>query len=407
MHLFRTNRALGEAVGQRPVIPTTTKNAVPSSPSSVSSRDSLEATIKKHSSFTRYLGGTFLSVFSVTVFISCAALIALTCLSFITYKNERESFTSRYLADMALPSHIAEVTSFLSNGTEAYEWLGMSNDYAVFFTNFACVDSIMTVDISESPVTFIRYVHDGAVLSNAQDCGTSPLYSCDSAYYQSSANSLVNYTWSTDEYTWDGPEFILSSNETVSIPFVTVNWNNKTDDSLNRIFVKMDLEFSSDVFLDKFSAWLINGETNLIASELGLAASELASVLKVDNGTTVVTLPNLVNQIGAFSIGASTTLSNDLEIISGQVLGTPFVVVVGTEAETESSDLYWYLLISLIVAGAPVVGTLLIGAGYSLRLVAVRRKKQQRAMEVEDARLAVQAMRELKIRQANLPAGKR
>jgi hypothetical protein len=59
-------------------------------------------------------------------------------------------------------------------------------------------------------------------------------------------------------------------------------------------------------------------------------------------------------------------------------------------------------LASLAVAVAPVVATLLLGIGYSLRLTAVRRKKKLKAMELADARLAVQAVKESKLRQANI-----
>ena len=388
---------------------TSPKTKPPTSPTSVSSADSLDATIRKHSLFTRYLGGKFLSLYSVTVFLSSVALIALTCLSFVAYRSEQDSFTDTYLTEQASASHTREVEAFLTNGYRAKDLINNGVDFASIFSNIAGVESFLQVTAT-TPLTFKRYSLEEstiAVHSNLPDCQASQDYTCDSDFYISSAAQLTEYNLESVGPIWDGPDYVVSEDASTSYPVLTLDWKSDSDGSLNRLFLRIDdsvFSFSSDTILSDTQVWMINAQTGYISSSSVLGSSDLAELSTLNNGTVVVTpavVPSELGNVSSYPHGVAWDGSNGLKVVQQEVSGTPFVVITGGKIEKQT-NLYWYLLSSLVVAVAPVFATLILGVGYSLRLAAVRERKKQRAMELADARLAVQAMRESKLRQANI-----
>jgi len=407
---------LGQQPSPRPVSPDLNRSPIPGSPTSVSSNDSLEAAIKNHSSFRRYLGGAFLSIYTVTVFIASVGLIGLSAASFMEYQLEQTSRSDSYVTTASV-HHAAEFQSFINTGSEMMRLVHFGALYGDLFALYPAADNVLHV-MDTSPPEYYRYTWAGdsvSVVSNKADCASSMTHSCDPEDRELSVETLVTASTNVtaDASLWSGPSYLVNPSEnTTAYPVLNLIRRYASDNSLVRIQLRTDstyFKFSNDSLLDSNGigrVFAFNTQTFEPISGLGIDSN--INALSV----TSKTLPDLSSTIsdGSWlselpSIMNSSVTVPGMSIAFSEIPDSPFAVIVASKTHEETL-LYWLLLAIIAAAVAPVVATLILGFGYSLRMVAVRRQKRLRAMEQMDAQLAIQAMRESKIRSAGTSSRK-
>lgn len=351
----RTCRLLGRSTGQRPNASDISIKSQPSSPSSASSLDSLDRVIRSHSSFTRYLGGQFLTLYSVTVFISSMALIALAVTTFVIYQDKAEQAQLDYMSSAIESWFTIQASTFLSAATHARELMQYGATALEVMNDLPSFQSMFEVSNDPDQASFYHSRSGTSVLttSTAADCVSSTDYGCMSDGDVAEVSRLESLIGTFSSPQWTG-----------SPKIVTYLWQ-QTPTQIIQIQLS-PFEFEVDSFGS--SGWLVDGTTGNVVSMTNspLPTCPLATrqVIK-SSGTTIVVSP-----------------MSEL---------SPFVIIA--ESPSYQSPVYWLLIASIAVSCFPVVGTLMIGAGYALRSVAVRRKKQQRMEELRDAQQALELIR--------------
>lgn len=441
-----TCRTVGQPVASRPGDIRHQSQSPSTSPRSVASHDSLDAAVRSHSSFTKYLGGKFLSLFTVTVFISSLALIGLSATSFVLYRDQGMTNMMRYISEITVPKYAQELESFISTSTRIQGLLLDGADFETITSSFGSVTSILRVHHGQFDSFTIAPLEAGGVSyrSNASDCSTSTVYSCTDEVDQADADSfiskfpLLTSELTLNDYLLANPNYLLNSSSHVATQIIDRIFKATTDGSFYRLRLRMDdmyFNFSSDSFLNTNDGYggvmLLNKANGAIISALGIPSQNLTVVPPEGENTQQVSgvtisapdaslrMPGWVSELSeaitaTFSSNSTATPvwfeSADSRAFMTQIPTTPFALIAGSTVEQSvfrDERLYWVLVASLIVAIFPVVGTFLIGSAYSLRLVAVRRRKQMRAIELRDAEVAILAIKESRLRKQGSVVQKR
>lgn len=436
--------AVGQPVSSRPVDIRPQSQSPSTSPRSVSSYDSLEAAVRSHSSFTRYLGGKFISLYTFTVFISSLALIGLSVTSFVLYRDQSVSNMMDYV-QFGASKFRKDVDSMISIGTRIQDLITGGVAYESITKSFESVASILRVhnDKFEIFSSSSLDAEGSKYRSNASDCSTSAIYTCadeadqaDADSFSSQLSLLTEALSIRDNLLTEPGHFV---NTTSNVPIPTIDQVFKApDDSFYRLRLRMDdpyFNFSSDSFLSTNDGYgnvlLVIKSNGVIFSALGISSQDL-SVVSSEGGNRQqvsgmsISAPDAALRmpawVSAFSTEIATRLgsnratypvwfsNDDSRALMSDVPNTPFALIVGSSLGQSvfiDERLYWVLIATILVAILPVIGTFVIGSAYALRLVAVRRRKQMRATEIRDAELAILAIKESRLRKQGSVAQKR
>jgi hypothetical protein len=430
MYFHYCHRNIGQPSSIRQVLSDSSKATVPVSPRSVSSNDSLEAAIRTHSAFTRFLGGKFLSLYSVTVFIASAGLIGLTWSAYLKYNEAANSFMETYISASGWRAASGKFRSLLEQGAETRSALLNNADINVVFSDYSMVDSLLTIS-NVSTNDYFFYTRDGnsiVITSNASDCSSSTDYGCEESFRVTdmeaslAALDTLSGNLTAAGYIWTGPDYIVrNASSTSGYPVINLIWAHGSDGSVNRLRIRSDtFSFSSDSLLDNNGGsariWAVNGNEGTIISGFGVNTSLFSTLTagandtKIVSGTPISSLSSDVLDGGWLSALANIPEVENLpvsEIVDGmyihleKITDTPFYVIVGSKPVVNET-LNWLLLASILVAFAPVVGTILVGTGYWLRLIAVRRRKRQHKLQRIEAEKAIKAVKDSKLKAAAL-----
>jgi hypothetical protein len=283
------------------------------------------------------------------------ALIALAVTTFVIYQDKAEQAQLDYMSSAIESWFTIQASTFLSAATHARELMQYGATALEVMNDLPSFQSMFVVSNDPDQASFYHSRSGTSVLttSTAADCVSSTDYGCMSDGDVAEVSRLESLIGTFSSPQWTG-----------SPKTVTYLWQ-QTPTQIIEIELS-PFEFEVDSFGS--SGWLVDGTTGNVVSM---------------TNSPLPTCPLAPRQV-IKSSGQTIVVSPMSEL-------SPFVIIA--ESPSYQSPVYWLLIASIAVSCFPVVGTLMIGAGYALRSVAVRRKKQQRMEELRDAQQALELIR--------------
>lgn len=369
------------------------------------SGSSLDLTLPRSSILVKYVGGKYLTWFSVNVIICSLALLGLSIYYLVLYFRVCDNQLIQYLGSSSLQMHQNPVSSFLDSSLVALNALNSGASASTAFLIQPAIISLTVVSNLTTGTYFVYKNDSGSVVttSNSADCSASAAYTCDTTYSNISTTYLVEACLnSSSEFSFLGPQ-------TGSVDLV---WAVAVGSSFSVSIMNLNLSYLSflqDHFLDNQGGqrrvWLVNNETTEVLAAYGL------SILDYNNSYSTSSLTEIAKLLPDGEWISRMSFSNVFEsiVIDGlpgnvaallaPIPNTPFVLLVGSTSTEFINSTITILIISMIVVSAiPLVVTSFVACAYLLRLVALRRRKDKRRREVEEARRALRAIKESKLR---------
>lgn len=386
------------------------------SPSGSSS--SLEVALQRNNAFTKYLGGKFLTWYSVSVILSSLALLGLSIYLIFLYRISLDDRLGDYLVTSSIQIHQDAISSFLGSSLTAMEALNDGSKVSTALLIQPAITSLTVVADLISGAYFVYTNSSGSVVttSNAADCVNSVSYSCDSTYsLVSGADWVQQLVRSSSKYIFMGP-FASATGKTTTNS-IDLLW--AFEGSMNKMTLNLSyLSFANDGFLDNSGGtqrvWLVNNSSMEILQAYGVSLSEYVEINSKGGGVSVTNLMELAPSLpdGSWITALDNSFSSNLtqnELFKGlpnrvsaliaPVPDTSFTLLVGsTSVEFSDSRVYLFLIVLIVVSALPLICTGLATLGYLLRLIAVKRRKEKRQRELEDAQKALSAIRESKLK---------
>ena len=396
---------------------------------SLRSGDSLDHAVKHNSVFTKYLGGKIISTYSVITVVSSLTLLGLAIASFVVYTPMVSDMRNKYILEVSSAGYAATVNAFLSTILSAKLLLDNTVDPGTVIPQFPAILSLTVAgNLSSTFISYSAGIPDVVVTSNADDCGDSVVYTCSTEYVDSDIRDSQWYLTAssidvtTVDYVWSGPDVIVNATDNSTLTTIDLLWkvvDNETSFTVFQVTVNASyLELSKDPFLDRTGGlnrvWLVNRDNGYIVTAYGIDPS-LFSVgpdqVSVFGNLTSFPHTAWLAAIPALSVSAGyTTLVPHLPGgVSAAISGfdnSPFSLIIGSTTEQFSDSLFSSLFIAeMAVSILPIAGTILISIGFTLRLIAVRRRRIRRQEDLQDAQLALQAIKASKLKAAASTVG--
>ena len=380
------------------------------------SADSPEIVIQTNNAFTKYLGGKFITWYSLSVVLSSLAVLALSIYLLVSYRAGSNADLREYLGSSSLKIHMNPVSYFFNTSVTVLKALNTGASPSTAFCIQPAIISITVVSNLSSGNYLVYTNNSGSVLtsSNAADCNTSVTYNCDYRYSNVSATGWYDSAIkTTEDFVFLGPNVLVMDNiVTNSIDLAWKSTQASSVTAVNMMTLNLSyLSFPYDSFLDKNGGqqrvWLINKTTTAILTAFGVETSEYI------NGTDTTDLGELASSMtDAEWITALKESYSNVSITSTQaglpgrvtalvspVEKSPFVLIVGsTSSQFTSYSVTVIMIVLIVVSAIPLIATSISTTAYLLRVLAIKRRESKKQKELYDAHMALKAIRDNKLK---------
>lgn len=391
------------------VTPTSSPSYVPHSMTSFESTDVLSL---HNSFFNRYLGGKFISIYTIIVVLSSLTLVGLISAAFAEEYGSSASLRDEYLKSSASVTQRGVVESFTAMAYSSKSLAEQGVEYSLLFGANPAIASIFAVPDATSNAFFV-FARNGDSVSesvNAANCANTK--TCESDYNAlGSAWFAAATANAAADFVWTGPVY-STSGDGVAV-YIDLSWKTGGIGSGSVTNIRFSAEsiiFKSDPFLDKDGVgmvWLVNGASGAVVASLGVPVSTWVN----EDDLTPIFLKSQAVWLSGIDLSVSSEVlvpgldGNRVSATVSPIAASPFVLVVGSSVSNFPSATVSLLIAALVVAIMPVVGTLIVGGAYTLRLVALRRRKRKHEAETNDAKRALQGVKDGKLQMMSATSG--
>lgn len=362
--------------------------------------------MRTNSVFTKYLGGKFISFYTVTVVLSSLVLMGVTLANFVLFYSDPLRNSLQYVSKVSIALHASKVSDFMSSIEGMKSSVESGTGVSALFSSHPSLLSVTSVPDSISSSYRVTNT-SGILASNANDCATSTAYTCDLSEYVgiSDIRQTPWYLGATSSQSWQSPAVYLRNGAEI-VNHIDLVWT--VSSAVYRIKINATaIPFSSDPFLDNSGVgniWLINKSDKMIVSGNGISPTTFVSIGS-GGELTSLSASSLGGWLAVVASGLATqtvfeNIDGGISAAASDISGTPYSLLVGSSAYPFDHEgrMQGFLLSELVVAVLPIVASVLVGSAYLLRLVAIQRRRTRREEEVLDAQAALRAIQESKVR---------